>query len=437
MSDSMVGILGFLFLFALLFLNMPIAFAFTVIGFLGVAYFIGFEPAMTTLIMTVWSSCTNYTLMAVPLFILMGQFAYFSGIGPDLYKAASRWWGKLPGGLAISTVWGCAGFSACTGSSTAGVLTFAPIAYKPMLNLNYSPRLALGSICCGATMGTLIPPSIGFIIYGMLTEESVGRLFMAGVFPGILEAVLYTAVIVVLAGLKIWPGPPGPSSTWKEKIISLKGVWGMLTLFALVLGGIYMGIFTPTEAAAIGAFGSLVILLIRRGFRLTPIWSGVAEALRVSCMVFTIVIGSMVFLYFISLSGLSSWLNNTILGLPFPPLFLVVAFLLVFFALGFVMPSLPIILLMVPIMYPAFVEGLGFSGIWYGVLVVVAMEMAYVTPPVGINLFALKGLLKEEAAWRDIYMGVLPFVFTDVIRLAILVAFPVISLWLPGMMYAR
>jgi len=433
-APSITGILGFVLLFLLAFAGFPIALAFGVVGFLGLVYLAGMTPAMSTLTSTAWSYATSYSLMAVPVFILMGQFANHSGIGPDLYKAASRWMGRLPGGLAIATTWGCAAFAACTGSSTAGLLTFAPIAFKPMMDNNYSRRLALGTLCCGATMGTVIPPSITFIIYGTIVEESIGQLFMAGVFPGLLEAVLYTIVIIFFAGLGIWAGPPGAPSSWKEKFASLKGVWGMLSLFLLVIGGIYGGIFTPTEAGAIGAFGAFVILIGRQGFHWAPIRAGLTECLRTSCMVFTIIIGSMIFARFITLTGLSNLLVDSLAGWAVSPYLILATFLFVFLLLGSVMPALPVVVLTVPFLYPVFVETFGFSGIWFGVLICVMMEIAFITPPIGINLFALMGLMKEEAPPGELFRGVLPFVLADVVRVAILMAFPAISLWLPGMM---
>ena len=432
-----VGILGFVFLFAFILLRVPIAFAFGLIGVSGLIYLKGLKPAVSVLTTNIWSEATSYTLMAVPLFILMGMFAYHSGIGPDLYQTALRWVGRVPGGLAVATTWGCAGFAACTGSSTAGVLTFGPIAFKPMLENKYSRSLSLGTICAGATMGQVIPPSLGFIIYGGLTDESVGKLFMAGIGPGLLEGILYSLVIITFVELGIWTGPPGPKFTWKDRFTSLKGVWGMLTLFLLVMGGIYGGIFTPTEAAALGAIGSLVILIGRRGFSWTYIKSAFGESLRTSCIVFTLIIGAMIFARFVAISGLSPWLCAQILVLPVSPTMIVVMLLFVYLLVGCLMPGIAFLTLTVPLLYPAFVTTLGLDGIWFGVLAVVSLEVAQITPPIGMNLFAIKGLLKEECPEGDLFKGVLPFVLADVVRVALLVAFPAISLWLPSKMIKR
>jgi len=434
MEPFAVGIIAFIALFALIFLKVPIAFAFAFTGFLGLIYLAGFEPAMSVLTMSIWTGITSYTLMAVPLFILMGLFASHSGIGGGLYNAASKWLGKLPGGLAIATTWGCAGFAACTGSSAAGMLVFGPISYEPMKDAGYSKTLALGTICCGATIGSMIPPSISFIVYGSITDESIGRLFMAGVFPGILEAVLYSITIFLLIYLGIWKGPAGAPSTWKEKLLSLKGVWGMLLLMGLVIGGIYRGIFTPTEASGIGALGAFILLLARKGFKWTLIKSSLLETMRTTSMVFTIIIGSIVFARLMALSGLNMWLLDLIIGWNAPPVVIVIITLLILFLLGFVMPVTSTIVLLVPFLYPIFTTVLGYDGIWFGVLVCVMAEIAVVTPPIGMNLFMMKGLFGKDATMGEVYKGAFPFVLADVVRVVILVAFPAICLWLPGLM---
>jgi C4-dicarboxylate transporter DctM subunit len=430
----MVGIIAFIALFVLIFLRVPIAFAFAVSGFAGLIYLSGLRPAMSLLSTNIWSGVTSYTLMAVPLFMLMGQYASLSGIGSDLYNAASKWLSRLPGGLAVATTWGCAAFAACTGSSASGMLTFGPISYGPMKEAGYSNKLALGTICCASTIGSMIPPSISFVVYGSITDESVGRLFMAGVFPGILEAVLYTLIIICVTYFGIWMGPPGKPSSWKEKFVSLKGVWGMLILMGLVIGGIYAGIFSPTEASGIGAIGALIILLSRKGFNFPIIKSSLIECMRMSSMVFTIIIGATIFSRLMALTGLNLWLLDLIAQWETHPLFIVTITLMILFVLGFVMPVTSTIVLLVPFLHPIFTTVLGYDGIWLGVLVCVMGEIAVVTPPIGMNLFMMKGLFGKEATMGDIFKGVTPFVIADVVRVILLVAFPAISLWLPGLM---
>ncbi|MBN1256019.1 MAG: TRAP transporter large permease [Deltaproteobacteria bacterium] len=434
LTPSMVGILGFVAVFLLIFLKMPIAIAFGLVGFAGFAYLSSFQAAMSTLVSTTWSEGTSYVLMAVPLFILMGQFANYSKIGDELYAAATTWFGRLPGGLAIATVWGSAAFAACTGSSGAGILTFGPISYTPMKNAGYDKRLSLGTLCCGATMGGLIPPSITFIIYGSITDESIGRLFIGGIIPGLIEAVLYSAVILFVTAFGIWSGPPGPAATWKAKLVSLKSTWGFLSLMVLVIGGIYAGFFTPTEAAGIGATGSLLILVFRRGFHWVPIRSAMIDCLRTSCMAFSIVIFSVVFARFVTLTGLNFLVLNWVNASGASPMVIMWMLILLMFIMGCVLPVMTIIVLIVPFVYPIVTGALGFDGIWFGVVVCILAEIALITPPIGMNLFTTLGLFQKETNTKELFHGVMPFVIADVLRLGLIVFIPQICLWLPHSM---
>ena len=434
LSPSMIGILGFIAVFLLILIKMPIAIAFGVVGVIGFAYLSSFQGAMTTLITTVWSYGTSYVLMAVPLFILMGQFASYSKIGDELYDTASVWFGRLPGGLAIGTIWGSAAFAACTGSSGAGILTFGPISYKPMKNAGYDKRLILGTLCCGATLGGLIPPSISFIIYGSITDESVGRLFMAGIIPGLMEAGLYTLVVVFLAETGTWKAPPGIITTFKQKIISLKGTWGFLALMVLVIGGIYAGFFTPTEAAGIGSTGAFLILLLRKGVHWVSIRSARLDCLRTSCMAFTIIIFSVVFARFVTLTRLNFLILDWISASGASPMIIMWFIILLMFITGFVLPVTTIIVLIVPFVYPIVTGVLGFDGIWFGVVVCILAEMALITPPIGMNLFTTLGIFQKETNTKELFQGVIPFIITDIIRLILVVVFPQICLWLPQRM---
>ncbi|MBN2568453.1 MAG: TRAP transporter large permease [Deltaproteobacteria bacterium] len=412
-------------------LRVPIFLDFTLVGFFGLVTVAGFDAAAQTFVSTFWSYSLSYDLMAIPLFILMGTFAFHSGIGADLYRAAESWLARIPGGLAIATTWGSAGFSAVTGSSAAGTATFAPIAYKPMKDANYDERLVLGVLTSAPSMGVLIPPSVAFIVYGSITGESIGKLFIAGIIPGLLQAAIYTITIVLLTGSDIWHGPAGASSTWKDKFISLKGIWGMLIIFFLVIGGLYGGFFTPTEGAAVGAVSSFIIFLIKKGFLLTTVKEALAESLRTSCMIYMLVISSLIFAQFIALTGLSTALVYWVMGLDISPIFIIGGMLIVYIILGFPMPATPMIVLTVPLMYPILTDVFHMSGIWFGVLTVVIVEIANITPPVGINLFVVQGLFKETRL-KDLYWGVTPFIIADVIRTALLTAFPIFSLWLIG-----
>ena len=431
LSISTIGILSFLILFLLMGLRIPIFLAFTIVGFFGFVIVAGFDAAAQTFVSTFWSNALSYDLMAIPLYILMGTFAFHSGIGADLFNAAEKWLGRIPGGLAIATTWGSAGFSAVTGSSAAGTATFAPIAYKPMKDAKYDERLVLGILASAPSMGILIPPSIAFIVYGSITDESIGKLFIAGIIPGLLQAVMYTVTILILAGFDIWHGPAGPPTTWKEKFSSLKGIWGMLALFFLVTGGLYGGLFTATEGAAVGAVGSFVIFLVKKGFARKLVKEALQEALRTSSMIYMLVISALLFAQFIALTGLSTALVNWIMGLDVSPILIISGMLVIYIILGFPMPATPMIVLTVPLMYPILTDVFHMSGIWFGVLTVVMVEIANITPPIGINLFVLQGLFKETRL-QDLYWGVTPFIIADIIRTALLVAFPILSLWLIG-----
>ena len=436
LSPWIVGLLGFILLFVLMFLRVPVAFAFGIAGFLGLWYVRGLQAALGDLPVVVWSTSSDYVMICIPLFILMGNFANRSGIGPDLYKTSLTWFGRMPGGLAMTTIFGNAAFGAVTGASLAGLVTFTPIAWKPMLNLNYDKRLAAGCLIASGTLSQLIPPSLSFILYSVVTNESVGRLFIAGIFPGILEAIMYALLIFFLTKFHIQEGPAGPSSTWKEKIASLRGTWGMLLLFILIIGGLYLGVFTPTEGAAIGAAGAFIILVFRQGFNLKLIKTAVLEGLVTSAMLFMITIGAMIFARFVTTSDLSGWIVRSILGAVLSPYIVLTAALVVFLIVGCVMPAIPMVLLFTPLFYPIFVTQYGMDGVWFGVIIVIMVELALITPPVGFHLFAFKPLVKEDITTKELWQGAIPFVITDLIRLVIMVAFPIISVWLPQRMFS-
>ncbi|MFC1991021.1 TRAP transporter large permease [Chloroflexota bacterium] len=435
LPDPVIGLLGFILILVLIFLKMPVAYAFVLAAFVGLVVLVGFETARNSLIVTVWYKVSSYLLICLPLFVLMGTFAFYSGIGPDLYESALKWWGRLPGGLALTTVWGCAAFGALTGASIAGMATFTPIAWKPMLDLGYDKRLAAGSIICSATMASMIPPSMPMILYAFITDEPISRLFIAGIFPGILEAVIYVVAILLVTRLGIQAGPAGPGCSWKEKIVSLKKVWGMLAIFLLVMGGIYLGVFTPTEAGAVGAAGTFTILVFRRGFNIKLITRAVEDALGTSAMLFLIVAGAVIFVHFIALSGFSLWLANGVAGIGMNKYLILIAALGVLLIGGCLMPGSALTLLFVPIFYPLFVGELGFNGIWYGVISICMGELATISPPVGMHLFVFKGLVKGEIGTFEMWQGVLPFVIADFVRAALIIAFPIIALWLPNTMF--
>lgn len=430
MPPLITFIVGMVLFLLLAFLGMPIAFAFGIVGFIGVVFIMGIGPGLAMLGSAPWQWASQSGLLVVPLFILMGQFAFHSGISRDLFIAANKWIGRLPGGLALATNMACTGFAACTGSSLASGATMGTIAYPEMMKFKYSPRLATGCIASGGTLGILIPPSVVFIVYGFLTAQPIGELFIAGIIPGLLLSGLFLALISLMVLRNPELGPRGQSFPWRERFKALTGVWGMLVIFILVVGGLYLGIFAPSEAGAIGAFGALVIALSKRmGIR--PLGTALKDSLRLTCMVMTILIGAMIFGVFLTVSGFPTMLSTWITGLPLPPYAILILILLMYIPMGMVMDAMAMVLLTIPIIFPI-ITGLGFDPIWFGVLIVLVFEMALITPPVGMIVYVVQGVTKVPL--EEVFRGNMPFLVAMIVALALLIAFPQISLWLPGTM---
>ncbi len=430
MPPLITFIVGLVLFLLLAFLGMPIAFAFGIVGFIGVIFIMGVGPGLAMIGSAPWQWASQAGLLVVPLFILMGQFAFHSGISRDLFITANKWIGKLPGGLALATNLACTGFAACTGSSLASGATMGTIAYPEMMKFKYSPRLATGCIASGGTLGILIPPSVVFIIYGFLTAQPIGVLFIAGIFPGLLLSGLFLTLISLMVLRNPELGPRGQSFPWGERFKALTGVWGMLVIFVLVVGGLYLGIFAPSEAGAVGAFGALVVALSKRmGIR--SLSTALKDSLRLTCMVMTILIGAMIFGVFLTVSGFPSMLSAWITSLPLPPYAILILILLMYIPLGMVMDAMAMVLLTIPIIFPI-ITGLGFDPIWFGVLIVLVFEMALITPPVGMIVYVVQGVTKVPL--EEVFRGNMPFLVAMIAALALLLAFPQISLWLPGTM---
>jgi tripartite ATP-independent transporter DctM subunit len=421
-----------LLFFLLVFFGMPIGFSFAIVGFLGFIAIRNLNQALSLLGMIPYSWCSSYMLVVIPLFVLMGQFAFHSGISGDLYAAGYKWVGKQPGGLALATQLACTGFAACSGSSLASAATMGVVSLPEMKKYNYSPRLATACVAAGGTLGILIPPSIIFIIYGLITETSIGKLFIAGILPGLLLSILFLVLIYVMCRRNPKLGPAGPHFSWKERLSSLWGVWGMLVLFFLVIGGIYFGIFNPTEAGAIGAFGALLITIIRQKLTWDVLITTLRSTVQTTAMIFMIVIGAQIFNSFLALSGVPAMIADWLANLPMPRYAVLCAILLIYIPLGMVMDALPMILLTLPTLFPV-VVGLGFDPILFGVLVVLMCELANISPPMGMNLYIVKGVAKEVPI-EQIILGVVPFAILMIVFIAVLIIFPQISLFLPGLM---
>lgn len=432
MSPEMVGVVGIVALMGLLALNMYIGMAMALVGFVGMVYLIGFEAGVSLLGITPLTEGSSYTLSVIPLFVLMGQFTFLSGVSSDIYKTVYTWMGHLRGGLAMATILACSGFAAICGSSLATGATMAMVAIPEMKKYDYDPRLATGCIAAGGTLGILIPPSIGFIIYGILTELSIGKLFMAGFLPGIMLASLFILTVFIQCRISPAMGPRGPVFSWGTRFKALGGVWGMLVLFTVVMGGIYFGVFTPTEAAGVGSGGAFLLALARRRLGLGSVITCLKETGKTTAMIFMIIIGANIFSSFLGLTMLPMQLADYISELPLSRHLILVGIILVYIALGCVMDCFAIMILTVPILFPV-IEALNFDPIWFGVLMVIVLEVGLITPPVGLNVFVIKGAV-PDVELTTIFRGIWPFMLAALAAVVILTVFPQIATFLPNNM---
>jgi len=432
MSRGVIGILAIFFLLLLLASRMPIGFVLALVGFLGFACIRGLGPGLRILGIVPYSTVASVSMSIVPLFILMGQFAFHSGISRELYETAHKWVGQLRGGLAMATVVACGAFAACTGSSVAAAVTMGKAALPEMKRYKYDNALATGCVAAGGTIGSLIPPSIAFVVYGIMTEQSIGQLFIAGIIPGILEVVFYVVTIFVLCKRNPFKGPPGPKASFIEKAGSLRGTWGMLLLFVLVLGGIYTGFFTPTEAGAVGAFGAFVIALARKRLNRQSFTASLLETGQTTAMIFAIFVGAFIFGYLLTVTRLPMVLADSVAGLPFNRYVILGVIFIFYLLLGCILDVAAMVVITIPIIFPI-VMNMGFDPIWFGVFMVRVGEIGMITPPVGMNVFALHGVAKDVPLYT-IFRGIVPFLIADICNVALLVAVPQIALFLPSMM---
>lgn len=431
-SSMSAGLIGAALMLTLMMLRMPIAFTMAFIGFIGFWYLRGFDPTLTIFKTVPYGTAATFIFTVLPFFVLMGLLCFHAGISEELYSTAYAWVGHQPGGLAMATIGGCAGFSAICGDSLATAATMGTIGIPEMKKFSYDSSLATGCVAAGGTLGILIPPSIGFIIYGLLTEESIGKLFMAGIIPGILLASMFMLSIYIRARINPALGPRGAKTTFLEKMKSLKGTGAMLILFVLVMGGIYVGFVTPTEGGALGAFGALVIALVRRKLK----WSSFKEALletgQNTSMILIIIVGVFILGYFVSMSQIPMALSSFIVSLEVSRYIILAMILFLYIILGMLMNIIPMIMLTLPIFYPTILS-LGFDPIWFGVIMVIMMEMGQITPPVGVNVFVIAGIAKD-VPMGTIFKGILPFWGVQILVVILLTIFPQIALWIPSMM---
>ena len=423
---------GFAALFALIFLRVPIAIATIVVGFVGFAAKVGTAPALAMVAQFTYDTGLTYGFSVLPLFILMGNFVNRAGFSDELYAASYAFLGHRRGGLAMATIVACGGLASISGSSYATAATMVKVAMPPMRRFGYADSFAAGSIAAGATLGILIPPSIVLVIYGIITETDIGALFIAGVVPGLIGIAGYTAAVAVATRIDPALGPRGERTPWPERLRSLTRVWGVLILFAIVIGGIYGGVFTPTEAAGIGAAGAFLFALARGRTSARVLFDVFVESGRTTAMIFFVIIGALVFGNFINISGLPIQVSGWIRALEVPPLAVVLVIMAIYIVLGCILESLSMILLTVPVFFPIMI-GFGYDPVWFGIIVVVVTEISLITPPIGLNVFVVRALLPDVPTGA-IFRGVMPFIAADVVRLLLFVLVPWVILFLPQMM---
>jgi C4-dicarboxylate transporter DctM subunit len=429
MNPIHVGLIGVSLLIVILFSKFPVAFCMALVGLLGFGYLVSPGAALNIIVKDFYSVFSSYSLTVVPLFVFMGQILFYSGSSAKLYDAAFIWLGHYKGGLAMATVGACASFSAICGSTNATAATMATVALPEMRRFKYSDELATGVVAAGGSLGILIPPSVIFIVYGIMTEQSIGKLFMAGILPGILLSALFILTIYIWVSIKPEMAPRVEKQPLKVRIRSLTGLIDVAILFVVVMGGLFLGVFTPTEAGAVGAIGGLIISLVRRQLS----WQGFLKALysstRTTCMILMIVSGATVFGHFLAVTTIPDTLSTWAVGLPLPPWAIMIVIMFFFFIGGCFMDALGMILLTIPIFYPVAIA-LGYDPIWFGVVIVLVTELGVITPPVGINVYVVSGIARDVPL-EIIFKGALPFVLTLVAYVIIMIIFPQIALLLP------
>lgn len=429
---SAAGVVCMVLMIMVMLLGMPIAFVLGLAGFLGIWYLKGIDTALSIVRMSVFDSVSDYFFCVIPFFVLMGFICFRAGLSNSLYQMGNKLFGQMPGGLAIGTIFGCAGFAAICGDSLATAGTMGSVAIPEMKKYKYQDALATACVAAGGTLGILIPPSVGFIIYGLIAEQSIGKLFMAGIIPGVLLALAFSLIIYIRCKLNPAIGPAAPSVGLSEKLKAVGRVWPMLILFIIVIGGIYLGFFTPTEGGGVGVLGALAIGLINRSLRWRDLYEACLEAMGLTAMIFGIIIGVTILGYFIVITEVPLQLADAIVALPVSRYVIFVLILFLYVILGMVMNIIPMIMITLPILFPT-IMSLGFDPIWYGVIMVMMMEMGQITPPVGINVFVISGVARD-VPMATVFKGVIPFVIAMVVVIFILTMFPELVMFIPNSM---
>jgi len=427
-----MGLLGLAAIFVLVVLGMRIAFATALVGFVGLWVMKNMGVAANVVGFLPHGIVAHYSLSVIPLFIIMGYYAFYAGLTDDVFFTARQWVGHLPGGLAIASVFGCAGFAACTGASTASAAIMGRVAIPEMRKYGYHPRLAAGVVAASGTLAALIPPSVILVIYGIITEESIGALLIGGFIPGVISAAIYAGMIYTRVKISPELGQVQPKASWKEKIISLRRTWGVLLLIFLVIGGIYSGVFTPTEAGGAAAFSAFLMALFMRRLTIERLKESLLETGRTTIMIFSIIVGVLIFVRFLALTGLPSSFAEFILGLPVPRLLILIMILSVYVFLGMFLDAIGMLMLTLPIVFPAVVS-LGYDPIWFGIIAVKMCEICLITPPVGLNCYIVRSVA-PDIPLEEIFRGIIPFVAMDILTVGVFIAFPQIITFLPNQM---
>ncbi len=424
--------LGFVAVFVMAFLRIPLAVAMAIAGMVGMGLLRGWQPAFASTSQVIFETGFHYVLSVIPLFVLMGNLVARAGMARELFTAANAFVGHRKGGLAMASIIASGGFGSICGSSIATAATMTRVAYPEMKSHGYKDTLATGAIAAGGTLGILIPPSTILVIYGIITETDIGKLFVAGILPGLVAITCLCLGVVYVTWRDPSAGPRAERFTWAQRLAAIRGIWGVVVLFGLVIGGIYGGVFTATEGAGVGAAGAFFFALLRGSLTPRVLLDILVESTRTTAMLFTILIAAMIFTNFINFTTMPGDLRDFVLQFSPHPIMVVVMMMGIYLMLGMVMEELAIVLLTIPVFFPV-ITGLGFDPVWFGILIVTIVEIGMISPPVGLNLFVINSLL-PNVKLGTIYRGVWPFVMADVVRLGILIAFPAISLWLPGFM---
>jgi tripartite ATP-independent transporter DctM subunit len=437
MSPTLIGIIGIVVMILFFLTRMPVAYVMAMIGFIGFSTMVSFKGGLNLLAKDFYEVFSNYDLTTIPLFILMGQLAFSSGISRRLYDTAYKFLGSIRGGLAIATVSACTAFGAVCGSSAATAATMATVGLPEMKRFRYADELSAGSVASGGGLGMIMPPSVVLIIYGILTEQSIGKLFVAGILPAILVTILFIFTISIWCAFNPGQGPSGESFPWKDRLQSLLDLGETLAVFALVMGGLFFGLFTPTEAAAVGVFGVLAASLIHRQLTWPAFKEALFETLRTSCMVMILIAGATVFGKFMAVTRIPFNIASWIGGFDLPPVVVLGMVVSVYFLGGCFMDSLALVMLTVPIFFPLILQ-IGYDPIWFGIIIVMVTEMGVITPPVGINVYVVYGVARSLPGGlrlESIFKGILPFLAAVVVGIIIMMIFPQIILYLPNLIY--